>query len=100
LLERRPPNGLWGGLLVPPEGEASAVLARLGLNGESRRDLKPLRHSFTHFRLTLEPVLCIVPPAVTANEPGLQWVELAMAARAGVPTPIRKLIEQIASDAG
>jgi A/G-specific adenine glycosylase len=100
LLERRPPSGLWGGLLVPPEGEASAVLARLGLIGQNRRDLKPLRHSFTHFRLTLEPVLCIVSPPSAANELGLHWVELAKAARAGVPTPIRKLIEQIAGDAG
>ena len=100
LLERRPPSGLWGGLLVPPEGEASAVLARLGLNGESRRDLKPLKHSFTHFRLTLDPVLCFVKPAPGVAAPGLQWVAIDTAARAGVPTPIRKLIEQIAGDAG
>ena len=99
LLERRPSSGLWGGLLVPPEGEASAVLARLGLIGQNRRDLKPLRHSFTHFRLTLEPVLCLVKPAPGVAEPGLQWVTIDTAASAGVPTPIRKLIEQIAGDA-
>ena len=100
LLERRPPSGLWGGLLVPPEGEASAVLARLGLIDQNRRNLKPLRHAFTHFRLTLEPVLCIVSPAVAASKPGLHWVELVGAASAGVPTPIRKLIEQIAGETG
>jgi A/G-specific adenine glycosylase len=100
LLERRPPSGLWGGLLVPPEGEAAAVLARLGLHGESRRDLSPLKHSFTHFRLILEPVLCFVKPAPVVAEPGLQWVPIETAASAGVPTPIRKLIEQIAGAAG
>ena len=100
LFERRPPHGLWGGLLVPPEGEAAAVLARLGLNAENQRALAPLKHAFTHFRLTLEPVLCVVKPTATVNEAGLQWVAIESAATAGVPTPIRKLIERIAGAAG
>ena len=100
LLERRPPHGLWGGLLVPPEGDPAAVLARLGLDAENCQDLAPLKHAFTHFRLTLEPVLCIVKPAATLNEPGMQWVAIDTAAHAGVPTPIRKLIERLACAAG
>ena len=100
LLERRPPHGLWGGLLVPPEGEAAAVLARLGLNAENQRALAPLKHAFTHFRLTLEPVLCVVKPMATVNEADLQWVAIESAATAGVPTPIRKLIERIVGAAG
>ncbi len=100
LLERRPPHGLWGGLLVPPEGEAAAVLARLGLNAENQRALAPLKHAFTHFRLTLEPVLCVVKPMATVNEADLQWVAIESAATAGVPTPIRMLIERIAGAAG
>jgi A/G-specific adenine glycosylase len=100
LLERRPPHGLWGGLLVPPEGDAAAVLARLGLGAEKQRELAPLKHTFTHFRLTLQPVLCVVKPTTTVDEPGLQWVAIDTAAAAGVPTPIRKLIERIAGDAG
>lgn len=100
LLERRPPSGLWGGLLVPPEGEAPAVLARLGLVALGQRDLKPLKHAFTHFRLTLDPVLCTVATPCVAAEPGLEWVAMAKAAGAGVPTPIRKLIERITGDTG
>ncbi len=100
LLERRPPHGLWGGLLVPPEGEAAAVLARFGLNAENQRALAPLKHAFTHFRLTLEPVLCVVKPMATVNEADLQWVAIESAATAGVPTPIRKLIERIVGAAG
>ncbi len=100
LLERRPPHGLWGGLLVPPEGEAAAVLARFGLNAENQRALAPLKHAFTHFRLTLEPVLCVVKPMATVNEADLQWVAIESAATAGVPTPIRMLIERIAGAAG
>lgn len=100
LLERRPPHGLWGGLLVPPEGEAAAVLARLGLRATRQSALAPLKHAFTHFRLTLEPVLCIVEPPPGVGEPGLNWVALDTAATAGVPTPIRKLIERISGQAG
>lgn len=99
LLERRPPNGLWGGLLVPPEGEVETVIARLGLSAICQRPLPALKHAFTHFRLTLLPVLCEVMPVSALGEPGLEWVEIERAAAAGVPTPIKKLIRQVASAA-
>ncbi len=100
LLERRPPSGLWGGLLVPPEGDAATVATRFGLTVASQRALAPLRHSFTHFRLTLEPVLYLVKPPPMVNEPGVHWIALERAAEAGVPTPIRKLIGQLAATSG
>jgi A/G-specific adenine glycosylase len=100
LLERRPPSGIWGGLLVPPEGEASTVLANLGLTLESATAMPPLRHTFTHFHLTLEPIFCLVSPTCNAAEAGMEWVELAKASTAGVPTPIRKLFKQVASVMG
>jgi A/G-specific adenine glycosylase len=90
---------LWGGLLVPPDGEPADVLARLGLHAIEQRALAPFKHVFTHFRLTLQPVLCEVAPSQTCAEPGLEWVEIEKAADAGVPTPIRKLIRQVASAA-
>ncbi len=62
--------------------------------------MAPLKHAFTHFRLTLEPVLCMVEPALAVSEPGMNWIAIDAAAAAGVPTPIRKLIERIAGDAG
>ncbi len=97
LLERRPPSGIWGGLLVPPEGEVNQVLANLGLNTVSQRSLPPLNHAFTHFRLTLQPVLCVLETSSAVAESGMLWVDLDKAAEAGVPTPIRKLIRQVAS---
>jgi A/G-specific adenine glycosylase len=87
---------LRGGLLVPPEGDPDAVLARLGLAAGEQRELAPLRHAFTHFRLTLLPTLCRVAPGAAVNDPALAWVPLAEAADAGVPTPVRKLIRQLA----
>ena len=97
LLERRPPVGLWGGLLVPPEGAVDVILARHGLRARSCRPLPPLRHTFTHFRLTLEPVLCDVETTPQLAEPGCAWMVLEEAATAGVPAPIGKLIRQVAS---
>jgi A/G-specific adenine glycosylase len=97
LLERRPASGIWGGLLVPPEGEAGQVLARLGLSAKSERTLPDLKHSFTHFRLTLRPVICKVVAASVVAENGQVWIDLAQASKAGVPTPIGKLIRQVAS---
>jgi A/G-specific adenine glycosylase len=97
LLERRPPSGLWGGLLVPPEGEPAEVAARFGLSLGETTKLPSLKHAFTHFRLTLEPVLCRIETRFQATEPGLEWVEIGRAADAGVPAPIKKLIRQVAS---
>lgn len=100
LLERRPPSGLWGGLLVPPEGEVEGILAHLGLAATMRRELPALKHTFTHFRLTLLPILCEVNASPGVAEYGMEWVEIARAADAGVPTPIRKLLRQVASAKG
>lgn len=100
LLQRRPPSGIWGGLLVPPEGEVDQVLASFGLLKVSQRSLPALKHAFTHFRLTLQPVVCEVATSLMATESGLVWVDLDRAAEAGVPTPIGRLIRQVASARG
>lgn len=95
LLERRPPTGIWGSLLVPPEGDIDHTLTRLGLYSHSQEVLPELKHAFTHYWLTLQPVLCRVAPQSVVNENGLLWIDLSAAAKVGVPTPIAKLIRQI-----
>jgi A/G-specific adenine glycosylase len=100
LLERRPPSGLWGGLLVPPEGEPEAIGKRLGLALTNGQPLASFKHTFTHFRLTLMPVLCHIDPQSTVCEPSMEWVAIDRAADAGVPAPIRKLIRLVASSGG
>lgn len=97
LLERRPPSGIWGGLLAPPEGTPESVAAQRGLTLAEVRPLPALRHTFTHFRLTLRPVLCRVEHAPNPLPDNLVWVPLKEAAEAGVPAPIKKLIRQVAS---
>jgi A/G-specific adenine glycosylase len=96
LLERRPDSGIWGGLLVPPEGEMETVIGPYGLRLKSVRTLPGLKHSFTHFHLHITPVLCHVEAPVQCSEAGTaSWLTLDQAVEAGVPTPIRKLLRQL-----
>jgi len=82
LLERRPSRGLWGGLWTFPE--------RKVLKGSRAAKLPPVEHGFTHFRLFAQPLLHRLPRRV--ESPGRLWLDLGDAARAAVPTPVRKLL--------
>ncbi len=92
LLERRPPAGIWGGLLALPEGEPEILAAQLGLRAAGSEALPPLRHTFTHFRLTLLPRRCMVTRTPKAGEGRYEWLALDGIERAALPTPIRKLL--------
>ena len=114
LLERRPPTGIWGGLLCLPElageagkggaeeaseeaGQLAEFARRHGCGLLSTRALPELKHSFTHFRLRIAPRLCQVERVTAAvGEPGWQWLAYADVATAALPAPIRVLLEQAA----
>ena len=99
LLEQRPATGIWGGLFSLPEmveGETAtqAALRRLGVAVADCRELPGLRHSFTHFILTLTPWLAELPVRpVMAHDPILRWVDLAELEKVGLPAPILKLLK-------
>lgn len=88
LLERRPGAGLWGGLWTFPESP---------LPGATKpRRLAPVEHGFTHFRLRAQPLLCAVRKATPkAPAPGRMWVDVADAAGAAVPAPVRALLKSL-----
>ncbi|HET7364742.1 MAG TPA: A/G-specific adenine glycosylase [Burkholderiales bacterium] len=87
LLEKRPGSGLWGGLLTFPE------IAHDDWQIAARRQLPSVEHGFTHFRLRATPVLCMVEAAKPTKDQ--QWLALAQAMRAAVPTPVKKLLIRI-----
>lgn len=61
LLERRPPSGIWGGLWSPPERpsntspEAFEEEFGMRLIEHASIDIQPFVHTFTHFRLQVNP---------------------------------------------
>jgi len=99
LLERRPGAGLWGGLWTFPVASNAGYAAQareLGCEISSTRELEPLEHGFTHFRLRIRPVLCEVARTLPrAAAPGRLWIDLEDAAQAATPTPVKKLIARL-----
>lgn len=98
LLARNPPEGLWGGLWVFPAStgpQVEADAARLLGAGCTIRILRPaLEHGFTHFRLRARLVLC--SPATAGAVDGARWFSFGRALRAALPTPVRKVITDLA----
>lgn len=96
LLERRPPSGLWGGLLTLPEaiGESPESFAqRHGCRVFGTQALPPVRHAFTHFRLTIHALRCdVAGSSGQLGESGCEWLPRERIASAALPTPIRRLL--------
>lgn len=91
LLQRRPPEGIWGGLWSLPEyeGEAAAraAAAQMGGAGVVVQAGAPVQHAFTHFDLVLHPLWLRV-----AETPAALWYDPARPAAVGLPAPIQRLL--------
>jgi A/G-specific adenine glycosylase len=100
LLEKRPSPGIWGGLWsfpeAPPKDIGGYCVANLGCDVVKKQELQALEHGFTHFRLRIRPLLCDVAARLRLESAGRQWLELAEAHDAAVPTPVRKLLALLA----
>ncbi|WP_036666673.1 A/G-specific adenine glycosylase [Paludibacterium yongneupense] len=104
-LERRPPSGIWGGLLSLPEfADSFAVgdwLARQG-KGDVLPAWAEFEHVFSHYRLIITPLPVRLDSlfADAVREETGEWVALDVAPDAGVPAPVRKLLLKLARSAG
>jgi A/G-specific adenine glycosylase len=104
LLERRPPNGIWGGLWSLPqfetlEGAHAWCAARFGASPGSLRALAGLRHTFTHFDLDIEPLSFDAAASRAAMEADRWlWYNPAAPAELGLASPVKRLIEQMRPD--
>jgi A/G-specific adenine glycosylase len=98
LLQRRPPQGIWGGLWTPPEFEHQEAATRFCATalGAAQLDLQPLpglRHAFTHFELEITPLRARCQRALTVmEEGGTLWYNPREPARIGLPAPIAALL--------
>jgi A/G-specific adenine glycosylase len=102
LLEKRPAPGIWGGLWCLPEIGAEedplSAAVRLGLSADDAETLRPVKHAFTHFHLTITPARLKIGAATAAvAEPGRRWWLLEEARRAGLPAPVRRILERLSA---
>ncbi|MGH8249188.1 MAG: NUDIX domain-containing protein, partial [Steroidobacteraceae bacterium] len=98
LLERRPPQGIWGGLWAPPEfADARAArswwITAFGPATRRSRRLPTYHHAFTHFDLDIHPwVLELADTASQVAESGMRWQDVRPPAAIGLPAPVAKII--------
>jgi A/G-specific adenine glycosylase len=117
LLERRPAEGIWGGLWSLPEFDSEAALAghaRSLLRGRGLqqpdwqpRALGSLEHAFTHFDLTIHPriVDCDGTAVDVVNESReTRWCQPAAWQQGrealGLPAPVLNLLAAVAAERG
>jgi len=101
LLERRPPQGIWGGLWGLPEFASADAACEWCIHELRTREvtaqrLKMLRHSFTHFDLDIEPVRvdCGGTHSVMESE-RFVWYNPAAPQAVGIAAPVKTLIESV-----
>ena len=102
LLEKRPPNGIWGGLWSLPEvetGEAvePILLTRYGMHASITGRWKVMRHGFTHFNLDITPVEARVneqAPRIMENT-DVVWYNLNKPDARGLAAPVKKLLDKL-----
>jgi A/G-specific adenine glycosylase len=100
LLERRPPTGVWPGLLSLPEISiddeiASVIELRFGATAYTSEPLASMTHVFTHFALEMRPVHVVLKagPSYAAMATH-EWVSLDAVVAAALPAPMRGLLRQ------
>lgn len=97
-LQRRPPQGIWGGLLSLPEFEDQASIhewcIRRGADVGTLEYLPERRHTFTHFHLDYRPVVGWSPANSGVSDSGSgAW--LTPHPQLALPTPIRRLLDDL-----
>lgn len=108
LVEKRPAPGIWGGLWCPPqfdELDQAAQWARTRkLDWCSHSVLEPIEHGFTHYHLTIRPVLLRADESVhrvrSAREAGAveeSWLRWESLGDAALPAPVKKLLVSVAA---
>ena len=103
LLEKRPPAGIWGGLWSFPElgietDITAAIQLRLGLSVNTVREMPTANHGFTHFSLTIYPVVITLGrKPLHAMEPGSIWLNMEDAMDAAIPAPVKRILESAKS---
>lgn len=97
LLERRPAEGLWGGLWGLPEAASVEEVAgwcerRLGCEPRSVEHRPRFVHAFSHFDLDIHPLLVFIEDRAVMEGDGWLWYNRREPAEVGLAAPVTKLL--------
>ena len=99
LLQRRPPVGIWASLWSLPEAndhEQARHWFSMHLHGDydHAEPLTEILHSFSHYRLRMQPLLwrALAAQERVRDNDDLRWVARGDLLSLGLPAPIRKLL--------
>ena len=106
LFERRPPQGIWGGLWSVPECPHDQDIQqwchdKLGLHLSGIIQHAPLLHVFSHFRLQIHPVTALAEPLDISLAGGIMeasdtvWYNTESIYQLGLPAPVQTLVQQL-----
>jgi A/G-specific adenine glycosylase len=109
LLQKRPSQGIWGGLWSLPEISGKPSLSRIQaycyqhfkLAIDHYQTLTTFRHSFSHFHLTIHPIQIVVGKKnLKAMEDDQQiWYNIDNCPTVGLPKPIQTILTNLTLDA-
>jgi A/G-specific adenine glycosylase len=103
LLEKRPSQGIWGGLYSLPEVDRALSFEeleyelerRFGLSIQSIEEQTPFTHAFSHYKLHAHPVkvtLARQPQPMTGEDGAFDWHSETDQLKLGLPAPIKKYL--------
>lgn len=101
LLERRPLEGVWGGLWCLPELPVNENISlycneKFGVNIKKLVNMPPIDHSFTHFKLRIHPLSILTySKNLVFKKNEREWIPFDQIKKFGTPAPVRDLLNLI-----
>ncbi len=103
LLEKRPSQGIWGGLYSLPEHHRDLslqeVVARATANMAAEsleiEQAAPFIHTFSHYKLEIWPLRILLrsAPSSLRDNDTHRWIERDRLSRVGLPAPVAKYLK-------
>ncbi len=90
-MERRPEQGIWGGLWSFPELRSEADWYPAFPKPQTQQKLN---HVFTHFKLEITPLYCRVESTNKLLSQG-EWVTIGELHQRGIAAPVQQLMERL-----
>lgn len=102
LLEKRPPQGIWGGLWSFPELQEELqvqdYLDQYGFKAAGNTlAMGEILHTFSHFQLNIRPLVKKLrqEPSSIMEKPDWHWYDLQKPQQLGLAAPIKTLLAQV-----